>query len=134
VIYSESKDIMPAKEKIGVIGATGAVGEEMIRVLHERKYPLSSLHLFASQRSAGKEIDTPFGKIVVELFSVEAARDMDVVFMAVSGSFAEENAPKIAAPGGAVVIDNSSAFRYDDRYPLVVRERSNLLACALIAG
>jgi aspartate-semialdehyde dehydrogenase len=117
---------MATKEKIGIIGATGAVGEEMIRVLHERNYPLSSLHLFASQRSAGKEIETPFGKLVVELFSVEAARKMDVVFMAVSGTFAEENAPKIAAPGGAVVIDNSSAFRYDDRYPLVVRKTITL--------
>ncbi|MBU1089283.1 aspartate-semialdehyde dehydrogenase [Patescibacteria group bacterium] len=115
--------------KIGIIGATGAVGMEMVRVLHDRKFPVSELHLFASERSAGKRLDTPFGEITVELFSVEAAREMDFVFMAVSGDFAKEFAPQIShstssgqAGQGAIVIDNSSAFRYDDAIPLVVPE------------
>ncbi|MFH1546348.1 MAG: aspartate-semialdehyde dehydrogenase [Patescibacteria group bacterium] len=124
--------------KIGIIGATGAVGMEMVRVLHDRKFPISELHLFASERSAGKKLDTPFGEIEVELFSVEAAREMDFVFMAVSGDFAKEFAPQISAEGahstgsrstssgqagqGAIVIDNSSAFRYDDAIPLVIPE------------
>ena len=111
-----------AKQKIGVVGATGAVGEELIKCLHERNFPVAELQLFASARSAGKQLDTPFGPITVALFSVEAAREMDIVFLAVSGSFATEHAPKIAAPGGAIVIDNSSAFRYDPEYPLVVPE------------
>jgi aspartate-semialdehyde dehydrogenase len=108
--------------KVGVIGATGAVGAEMIKVLHDRNFPVSELHLFASGRSAGKTVTTPFGAKAVELFSVEAAREMDFIFLAVSGDFAKEFAPAIAAEGGAVVIDNSSAFRYDDAVPLVVPE------------
>lgn len=116
--------------KIGVVGATGAVGAEMIRVLHDRSFPVSELHLFASERSAGSVIDTPFGEQTIELFSVEAAREMDIVFLAVSGSFAKEHAPAIADQEGPstssgqapFVIDNSSAFRYDDAIPLVVPE------------
>ena len=83
---------------------------------------VAELQLFASARSAGKQLDTPFGPITVALFSVEAAREMDIIFLAVSGSFATEHAPKIAAPGGAIVIDNSSAWRMDPEVPLVVSE------------
>lgn len=108
--------------KVGVIGATGAVGAAMIQVLHDRKFPVGELHLFASERSAGKTLVTPYGGKTVELFSVEAAREMDFVFLAVSGDFAKEFAPQISAEGGAIVIDNSSAFRYDDAIPLVVPE------------
>ncbi len=112
----------PKKFQVGVVGATGAVGAEMIRVLHARQFPVAELHLFASERSAGKKLATPFGEKEIELFSVEAARKMDFVFLAVSGSFAKEHAPAIATDGGAIVIDNSSAFRYDDAIPLVVPE------------
>lgn len=108
--------------KVGIVGATGAVGNEMLQVLHDRRFPLTAIHLFASERSAGKTVDTPFGPTKIELFSVDAAREMDIVFLAVSGDFAKENAPAIAAEGGAIVIDNSSAFRYDDTVPLVVPE------------
>jgi aspartate-semialdehyde dehydrogenase len=108
--------------KIGIIGATGAVGAEMIKVLHDRNFPISELHLFASERSAGKKIDTPFGEKEVELFSVDAAKKMDFVFLAVGGDFAKEFAPQIATTDGAIVIDNSSAFRYDDAIPLIVPE------------
>ena len=108
--------------KVGVIGATGAVGAEMIKVLKERNFPVSELHLFASERSAGKTLETPFGEKTVELFFVEAAKEMDFVFMSVSGGFSKEFAPQIAVEGGAIVIDNSSAFRYDDAIPLVVPE------------
>ena len=108
---------------VAVIGCTGAVGQEMITSLHRRQFPVASLSLFASERSAGKNISTPYGEITITLFSVEAARTCDVVFLAVSGSFAKEHAKNIAAqPGGSVVIDNSSAFRYDDDIPLVVPE------------
>jgi len=111
-----------AEYKVGVIGATGAVGAEMIKVLKDRNFPVSELHLFASERSAGKKLETPFGEKEVELFSVDAAKEMDFVFLAVDGDFAKEFAPQIAVEGGAIVIDNSSAFRYDDEIPLVVPE------------
>lgn len=113
---------MDKQYKVGVIGATGAVGAAMIQVLHDRKFPVAELHLFASERSAGKTLITPYGGKTVELFSVEATRKMDFVFLAVSGDFAKEFAPQISAEGGAIVIDNSSAFRYDDAIPLVVPE------------
>ncbi|OQS02836.1 aspartate-semialdehyde dehydrogenase [Thraustotheca clavata] len=108
--------------KVGIVGATGAVGKEILSVLHDRKFAVTSVHLFASARSAGKTLDTPFGPLQVQLFTVEAARAMDYVFLAVSGSFALEHAEAIAAPGGAVVIDNSSAFRMQPNVPLVIPE------------
>jgi aspartate-semialdehyde dehydrogenase len=107
---------------VGVIGATGAVGIEMVKVLHDRKFPVQKVHLFASARSAGSTLSGPYGDIVVELFTQEAARKMDVVLMAVSGSFAKEHGEALAAPGGPIVIDNSSAFRLDPKVPLVVPE------------
>lgn len=106
---------------VGIVGCTGAVGKEMIEVLGTRCFPVKKLHLFASSRSAGKQMQTSFGEIEIEEFSVDKTKDLDFVLMAVSGSFAKEHAPKIAA-GKAVVIDNSSAFRYDDDIPLVIPE------------
>jgi len=108
--------------KVGVVGVTGAVGQEIIDVLSNRKFPVSELKLFASARSAGKPMATPFGELPIEEFSLEAARACDVVFLAVSGDFALEWAPKITDDDGPLVIDNSSAFRYDDDVPLVVPE------------
>jgi len=70
--------------KIAIIGATGAVGAEMISVLHDRKSPITELRLLASQRSADTSVDTPFGPKTIELFTVETARSMDIVLMAVS--------------------------------------------------
>lgn len=106
-------------KKLGIVGATGAVGEELIQVLFDRKFPFSELHLFASERSAGKTKTTPFGEIVLEAFSMETAEKLDIIFLAVGGDFSKEYAPQLAAKG-VVVIDNSSAFRYDDSVPLVV--------------
>ena len=108
--------------RIGIVGATGAVGQETIQVLKDRRFPVTELHLFASERSAGKTTETAFGPVTIEAFSVEATRAMDIVFLAVSGDFAKEFAPAISSAGGAIVIDNSSAFRYDDAVPLVVPE------------
>ena len=108
--------------KIGVVGVTGAVGKEIIDVLGTRNFPVSDLKLFASKRSAGKPMATPFGTYNIEEFSLAAARECDVVFLAVSGEFALEYAPQITADGGPLVIDNSSAFRYDADVPLVIPE------------
>jgi len=108
--------------KIGVVGVTGAVGQEIISVLGNRDFPVSELKLFASARSAGQPMATPFGEKTIEEFTLEAARECDVVFLAVSGDFALEWVPKITADDGPLVIDNSSAYRYDDDVPLVVPE------------
>jgi len=111
-------------KKVGVVGVTGAVGQEIIAVLQDRGFPMSELKLFASARSAGKPMETPNGQsLMIEEFTLAAARECDIVFLAVSGDFALEWAEKISeGEDGAVVIDNSSAFRYKDGVPLVVPE------------
>jgi aspartate-semialdehyde dehydrogenase len=111
----------PAGHRVAVIGATGAVGTEMVKVLHDRRYPVKELRLLASARSADRRIATPFGDIAVQPFSLDATAGCDVVLMAVSGEFSKEWAQRIATQG-SVVIDNSSAWRYDPAVPLVVPE------------
>jgi aspartate-semialdehyde dehydrogenase len=106
---------------VGIVGATGAVGIELIKCLHHRKFQLSSLRLFASSKSAGKPIETAYGLLTIEEFSVSAARECKFVFLAVSGDFALQYAQEIADGDGPFVIDNSSAFRYNPEIPLVVR-------------
>lgn len=107
--------------RVGVIGATGAVGRELVEVLGRRRFPLTKLRLFASGRSAGTIMPTPFGDTVIEAFSQEAARDLDLALLAVSGDFAKQHAPGLVA-AGVTVVDNSSAFRLEDDVPLVVPE------------
>ena len=107
--------------QVGVIGATGAVGKELVEVLGRRRFPLTKLRLFASGRSAGTRITTPFGEVTIEEFKPEAARGLDLAFLAVSGDFAKQHAPGLVA-AGVTVVDNSSAFRLDDQVPLVVPE------------
>ena len=111
-----------AQYKIGIVGATGAVGIEVVTCLHKLEFPVSDLVLFASSRSAGKVVNTPFGDVTIIEYSLESARLCDIVFLAVSGSFALENARKIVEGDGPIVIDNSSAFRYMDDIPLVIPE------------
>jgi len=109
---------------VGVVGATGAVGKEIVDCLNKSSLDVSKLRIFGSARSAGTTRDAgTFGEVPVELFDVTAARECDVVFLAVSGEFALEHAKAISdGEDGAVVIDNSSAFRYDKDIPLVVPE------------
>lgn len=111
-----------SNQHVGIVGATGAVGLEVISCCHKRNFPVGKLRLFASPRSAGKVISTPYGDITVEAFSVELAQECKFVFLAVSGDFALANAKNITANGTTVVIDNSSAFRYMPEIPLVVPE------------
>lgn len=113
--------------KVGVVGATGAVGVEMVRCLAHISFPVSELALYASARSAGKTLETEYGPIVIQEFSVEAARSCKFVFLAVSGDFAKEHAKAMGNDGGPFVIDNSSAFRYDDDIPLVIPEINSLV-------
>lgn len=106
---------------VGILGATGAVGREMLKVLEERKFPINELRLLASARSVGKEV--PFnGKMVkISLAEKGAFKGLDIVLGAASNAVAKEFASDIVN-SGAVFIDNSSAFRMDDDVPLVVPE------------
>jgi hypothetical protein len=112
-----------ASFNVGIVGATGAVGKEIVGVLEKRSFPVGSLRIFGSERSAGREVDTKFGRVTVELFSESSARECDVVFLAVDGEFSLKHAEAICGGAdGAIVIDNSSAFRYKEGIPLVVPE------------
>jgi len=106
---------------VAIVGATGAVGETMLRILVERKFPIGNLHLLASERSAGEKIEFGAKKIVVEDLATFDPTGIDIALFSAGGGVSKEYAPKFAA-AGAVVIDNSSAFRYDDDVPLVVSE------------
>jgi aspartate-semialdehyde dehydrogenase len=107
--------------EVAIVGATGAVGREMVDVLHRRGFPVRRLRLFASGRSAGRVMSTPFGDLSIEAFTEEAAGACDVALLAVSGDFAKAHARALAARG-ALVIDNSSALRLEADVPLVVPE------------
>jgi len=109
---------------VGIVGATGAVGKEIVRCLNHSSLCVQKLRIFGSNRSAGTIRDTgKFGGVEVENFEVVKARNCDIVFLAVSGDFSLQNAKKISnGVDGAVVIDNSSAFRYDKTVPLVIPE------------
>ena len=119
-----ASEISMSAVTVGVVGATGAVGKEIVDCLNKSPLEISKLRIFGSARSAGSTRDAgKFGDTKVELFDVAAARECDVVFLAVSGDFALEHAKAISeGDDGAVVIDNSSAFRYDKDIPLVVPE------------
>ena len=106
---------------VAVVGATGAVGEVMLSVLRSRKFPIAKLIPLASERSAGGTIDFGNQKIVVQDLATFDPAGVDVALFSAGGSVSKEFAPKFAA-AGAIVIDNSSAFRYDDDVPLVVSE------------
>ena len=106
---------------VAVVGATGAVGETMLSILAERKFPIATLSLLASSRSAGGEIEFEGQKIKVQDLATFDPSGVDIALFSAGGSVSKEYGPKFAA-AGAVVIDNSSAFRYDDDVPLVVSE------------
>lgn len=107
--------------RVGVVGATGLVGGMMRELLAERDFPLASLRLFASARSAGTKVDFKGQEIVVEDAATADFAGLDIVFFSAGGSTSRDLAPKAAA-AGAVVIDNSSAWRSDPDVPLVVAE------------
>jgi len=106
---------------VAVVGATGAVGETMLAILAERNFPIATLILLASSRSAGGEIEFQGEKIKIQDLSTFDPNGVDIALFSAGGSVSKEFGPKFAA-AGAVVIDNSSAFRYDDDVPLVVSE------------
>lgn len=107
--------------KVAILGASGAVGKEMMKILEERKFPVSELHLLASARSAGKVVQWCGQDIVIEEARDEAFEGIDIVLGAAENDIAERFAPAIVK-SGAVFVDNSSAFRLDPDVPLVVPE------------
>jgi aspartate-semialdehyde dehydrogenase len=107
--------------KVAVVGATGAVGEAMLAILAERRFPVSEIVPLASERSAGGTVKYGNRDIVVRDLATFDPAGVDIALFSAGGSVSKEYAPKFAA-AGAVVIDNSSAFRYDDDVPLVVAE------------
>jgi len=106
---------------VAVLGASGAVGQELLLLLAERQFPVGRLTLLASPRSAGQSVDWNGQTLTIEPVSAEAFNGVDVVLASAGGSVSKQWAP-VAAAAGAVVIDNSSAFRMDAEVPLVVPE------------
>ena len=107
--------------RVAVVGATGAVGETMLSILAERDFPVSELVALASERSAGTTVKFGDDDIVVQDLATFDPAGVDIALFSAGGDTSKAFAPKFAA-AGAVVIDNSSAFRYDDDVPLVVSE------------
>lgn len=106
---------------VAVVGATGAVGELIRQVLKERQFPLKSIKFLASAKSAGKSIDFQGQKYTVEPIRPEAFQGVQIVLSSTPSSVSKEYSP-IAAQAGAIVVDNSSAWRMDPQVPLVVPE------------
>ena len=106
---------------LAIVGATGAVGQEMLDCLDQRNFPIGELTLLASARSAGKEISFRGSLIKVKELTHEAFEGIDIALFSAGGGISAEFAPSAAA-AGCVVIDNSSHFRMDDDVPLVVPE------------
>lgn len=115
--------------RIAIVGATGAVGQEFLTVLTEREFPLRSLKLLASPRSAGKQMTFRGEQITVEALGDDSFRDVDIAFFSAGGSTSKQYAPKATA-SDCIVVDNSSAFRMDENVPLIVPEVNR----AAIAG
>jgi aspartate-semialdehyde dehydrogenase len=105
--------------RTAVVGATGAVGRAMLSILAERQFPVSELRVMASSRSAGRVVSTPWGEIEIEDLATADPSGIDVALFSAGGSRSRQYAPVFAA-AGAVVVDNSSAFRMDPSVPLVV--------------
>ena len=104
---------------VAVVGATGAVGREMIATLIRRDFPVGSIRLMASNRSAGTVVDTPWGTVTVEDLAEADPSGIEIALFSAGGGRSKDHAPRFAE-AGAVVVDNSSAWRMDPTVPLVV--------------
>lgn len=112
---------MSSAKNIAIVGATGAVGIEMLQCLEQRKFPIKKLTLLASARSAGKTVEFKGETITIQELTHESFADIDIALFSAGGNISQEFAPS-AAKAGCIVIDNSSAFRMDPDVPLVVPE------------
>ena len=108
-------------QHVAIAGATGAVGTEFLKLLEARDFPMKSLRLLASSRSAGSKLKFRGEHLEVEELTPKSFKGIDIAFFSAGGSRSKEFAPH-AVDSGAVVIDNSSAFRMDEKVPLVVPE------------
>ena len=106
---------------VAVVGATGAVGIEMIKTLEKRNFPVGKLTLLASARSAGKTLKFKGKDVVVRELTKDSFAGVDIALFSAGGAISKEFAP-LAAKAGCVVVDNSSAFRQDEKVPLVIPE------------
>jgi len=106
---------------VAIVGATGLVGQEFIKVLGQRKFPMNSLHLFASDRSAGRRLTVDDRELEVKETTQQSFDGMDIALFSAGAEISQHFSP-IAAQAGTVVIDNSAAFRMDPEVPLVVPE------------
>jgi len=118
--------------RMAVIGATGVVGREMLGILESRDFPVASMRLFASQRSAGEQLQFRGKSLRVEVLTEEIPEGIDIALFSAGSAVSARQAPALAA-AGAVVIDNSSAWRMDAKVPLVVPEVNREAAFAAIA-
>jgi aspartate-semialdehyde dehydrogenase len=112
---------MAREYRVGIMGATGAVGQVMLEILAERRFPLSELRLLASHRSAGKTVEFRGDQLVVQELTTDSFAGLDLVLASAGGKLSKEFNPH-AVRAGAVVVDNTSAFRMDPDVPLVVPE------------
>jgi aspartate-semialdehyde dehydrogenase len=112
---------MNKNPSVAIVGATGAVGVEMIKTLEKRNFPVGKLTLLASARSTGKKQTFRGTEVAVKELTRDSFAGVDIALFSAGGSISREFAP-IAAAAGCVVIDNSSAFRMDDAVPLVIPE------------
>ena len=117
------------KKSIGIIGATGLVGQEIIKCLHRLNFPVNSLKLYASDKSIGKKIDTSFGELTIIKYRIDSIENLDIVFLCVSSNLAIKYTSQILETSNPpFIIDNSSAFRYKPEIPLIVPQiNSNLI-------
>jgi aspartate-semialdehyde dehydrogenase len=112
---------MNERPHVAVVGATGAVGVEMLKTLEKRNFPVGQLTLLASSRSAGKKLKFRGQEVKVQELSKDSFAGIELALFSAGGSISREFAP-VAAQAGCVVIDNSSAFRMDAKVPLVIPE------------
>ena len=112
---------MNRNPRVAVVGATGAVGIELIKTLGKRNFPVSKLALLASARSVGRKLKFRNQEIAVDELTKDSFKGIDIALFSAGGGISKEFAP-LAAKAGCVVIDNSSAFRMDDSVPLVIPE------------
>ena len=109
------------KYRVAIVGATGLVGQEFIKILKQRDFPMDSIDLLASDRSAGKRLFVNHREIVVKETAPESFKEIDIALFSAGAEVSRYFSP-IAAQSGTVVVDNSSAFRMDPKVPLVIPE------------
>lgn len=106
---------------LAVVGVTGAVGQEFLSVLSDRDFPYRSIKMLASKRSAGKHVSFQGNDYVIEELTANSFDGVDIALFSAGGSISKEFGP-VAVENGSIVVDNSSAFRMDEKVPLVIPE------------